>query len=357
MPVNHKHLEPLIDLRSDTVTRPTEAMREAMARAEVGDDVFGDDPTVNRLQERAAEIFGREAALYVPSGTMGNLVCLLSQASPGEEAVVDAWSHIYNKEMGGLSALGGIVPRVVPGENGVLEPESVEAAIYAGAGFHARTALLCLENTHNRGGGAVYPPDRVTELCELAHANGVRVHLDGARIFNAAVRLGRSVRDLTSEFDSLSFCFSKGLGAPVGSMAVGSRELIDRARRIRKTLGGGMRQAGVLAAAALVALEESPKRLHEDHERATRLASAIERLPGLCIDAAAVQTNIVIYDVSGAGMDSAAFLERLREEGVLATPAGPREVRMVTHQDIDDDDIDGAVEALSRITSSVAAVS
>lgn len=347
----------LIDLRSDTVTRPTPAMREAMARADVGDDVFGDDPTVNRLQERAAEIFGREAALYVPSGTMGNLVCLLSQASPGDEAIVEAWSHIYNKEMGGLSALGGIVPRVVPGLGGILEPNTVEAAIHVGGGFHAQTALLCLENTHNRAGGAVYPPDRVTELCERAHAKGVRVHLDGARIFNAAVALGQSVRSLTSEFDSLSFCFSKGLGAPVGSMAVGSRQLIDRARLIRKTLGGGMRQAGILAAAALVALEESPRRLHEDHERARRLAMEIEQLPGLRLDASSVRTNIVIYDVSGTGMNSAAFLKRLRDEGVQATPAGEHEVRMVTHQDIDDGQIDAALDALRRITLDAVAVS
>lgn len=347
----HRELsERPIDLRSDTVTRPTPAMREAMARADVGDDVFGDDPTVNRLQERAAEIFGREAALYVPSGTMGNLVCLLAQASPGEEAIVEAWSHIYNKEMGGLSALGGIVPRVVPCEGGILDPDVVEAAIHREGGYHAQTALLCLENTHNRAGGAVYPPERVTELCERAHAKGVRVHLDGARIFNAAAALGRPVRELTSSFDSLSFCFSKGLGAPVGSMAVGSRELIDKARLIRKMLGGGMRQAGVLAAAALVALEESPGRLHEDHERAGRLARALEKLPGLRIDASSVATNIVIFDVSGTGMDSARFLKLLRENHVLATPAGTHAVRMVTHRDLDDSCIDAAIEALGRIT-------
>lgn len=345
--------EKLIDLRSDTVTRPTPAMREAMARAEVGDDVFGDDSTVNALEERAAEIFGREAALYVPSGTMGNLVCLMSQAAPGDEAVVEAKSHVYNAEMGGLSALGGLVPRVVPGENGILDAEAVAAAITTGPKFRAHTALLCLENTHNRAGGSVYPPERVSELCNLAHEKGIRVHLDGARIFNASVALGRPVDELTAEVDSLSFCFSKGLGAPVGSMAVGSGELIDKARRIRKTLGGGMRQAGVIAAAARVALEESPKRLHEDHERAARLARSIEAMPGLRIDAASVKTNIVIYDVAGTGLDSAAFLKRLREEGVMALAVGASEVRMVTHQDIDDADLDAAIAALERMTEGV----
>lgn len=341
--------EPLIDLRSDTVTRPTPAMREAMAAAEVGDDVFGDDPTANGLQERAAEIFGRDAGLFVPSGSMGNLICLRCHADAGDEAIVEARSHIYNFEMGGISAIAGIVPRVVPGRGGILEPADVEAAVQTSPGFRSRTRLLCIENTHNVAGGAVYPTERVRELCDLAHRFEIRVHLDGARIFNAATALGQSVREITSGFDSISFCFSKGLGAPIGSMILGTREFIEEARRFRKLLGGGMRQVGVIAAAARVALEESPSRLHEDHARASRLAEAIDGIPTLEIDAGSVRTNIVIFGIAKTGMNSLRFLESLREEGVAAVPMGKHHVRMVTHRDVDDAGIEHAIEALGRV--------
>lgn len=258
----------IIDLRSDTVTKPSPEMRRAMAEAEVGDDVFMEDPTVNRLQERAAQIFGREAALFVPSGTMGNLTCIVVHTRPGQEVICEEKGHIYNYEMASMSALAGVLPRVISAEDGIMSWEQISRAIRPRIYSRAQTALISLESSHNMAGGTVYPTDLAHEICGCAHDVGIAVHLDGARIFNAATYLGENVREVTKTFDSVQFCLSKGLGAPVGSVIVGSKAFIDRCRSIRKMLGGGMRQAGVLAAAGLIALEKGPKRLRIDHENA-----------------------------------------------------------------------------------------
>jgi len=265
----------VIDLRSDTVTKPSPAMRRAMAEAEVGDDVYLEDPTVNRLQARAAEIFDREAGLFVPSGSMGNLISIMAQTVRGQEVICEAAGHIYNYEMASMSAIGAVLPRVIPAEDGIMSWEQISAAIREKSYARAQTALVALENTHNMAGGTVYPTHLAHEICEKAHGTGINVHLDGARIFNAAMHLGQSVAEITRGFDSVQFCFSKGLGAPVGSMIVGSGDLVERCRVIRKMLGGGMRQVGVVAAAAEIGLEEGPKRLHIDHENARLLAEGV----------------------------------------------------------------------------------
>src|SRR5262245_44636975 len=273
-----------IDLPSDTVTRPSPAMRRAMAEAEVGDDVFLEDPTVNRLQERAAAIFGREAALYVPSGSMGNLTCIMAHTRPGQEVICETNGHVYNYEMGALASVAGLLPRVVNGEDGLLTWAAIAQAIRPRVYYRPQTALICLENTVNMAGGTVYPTALASEICDRAHEREVHVHLDGARVFNAATYLKEDVAAMTAKFDSVQFCLSKGLGAPVGSMVVGSREFIDRCRSLRKMLGGGMRQAGVLAAAGLLALQEGPKRLQEDHDHARLLAERLARVPAVTLD-------------------------------------------------------------------------
>jgi len=341
--------EKVIDLRSDTVTKPSPAMRRAMAEADVGDDVYLEDPTVNRLQARAAEIFGKQAGLFVPSGSMGNLACIMAQAQRGQEVICEAAGHIYNYEMAAMSAIGGVLPRVIAAENGIMTWERIAPAIREKAYYRPQTALVALENTHNMAGGTVYPTRVAHDICDRAHRAGLKVHLDGARVFNAAVYLGETVADMTRRFDSVQFCFSKGLGAPVGSMIVGSTELIERCRVIRKTLGGGMRQAGVLAAAALVALEEGPKRLHVDHENAQRLAQGLAQIPRIQIDVEKVQTNIVIYDVGETGWGSAEFLRRLADRRVLGGPVDARRVRMVTHLDVERADIDQALRVIGEV--------
>ncbi len=340
----------MIDLRSDTVTKPNAKMRRAMAEAEVGDDVFREDPTVNRLQIKAAQLFEREGALFVPSGSMGNLIAIACHARPGHEVICEGHSHIYNYEMGSMSAVAGTLPRVVDGEDGILSWENIERAIAPKVDYHAQTGLICLENTHNMAGGTIYPTELSRAICDRAHERGLPVHLDGARIFNAAVALRASVAEITRGFDSVGFCLSKGLGAPVGSLVLGSKDFIERARRVRKMLGGGMRQAGILAAAGLVALEDSPAGLHEDHENARWLAERLTELRGVNINPAKVVTNIVIFDVTGTGMNSYAFLGRLAAEGVLAIPVDMDLVRMVTHCDVSRADVEKAVEAMRKIT-------
>ncbi len=343
----------LIDLRSDTVTRPTAAMRRAMAEAEVGDDVYGEDPTVNRLQERAAELFEKEAALFVPTGSMGNQIAVKLHTRPGTEVVIEERGHIYNYEMAAMSAVSGALARPVKSGDGsgVLTWAEVRAAVHANDApyYVAPTSLLAIENSHNLAGGAVMTRERTEELCDGAHALGLRVHLDGARIFNAAASLGETVASLSRPADSVMFCLSKGLGAPVGSMLLGTRAFIEEARRWRKLLGGGMRQAGVLAAAGLVALEETPPRLVEDHANARRLAEGVAGLPGVAADPEKVQTNIVIFDVSGTGLAADHICERLRREhGVLASGFGPS-IRMVTHYDVSRADIESALQALKKV--------
>jgi threonine aldolase len=339
----------IIDLRSDTVTKPSPAMRLAMAEAEVGDDVYLEDPTVNRLQARAAEIFSREAGLFVPSGSMGNLTCIMAQAEHGQEVICEAAGHVYNYEMASMAALGGVLPRVIPATDGIMTWEQIAPAIREKIYTRPQTALVALENTHNMAGGTVYPTRLAHTICDKAHEAGLKVHLDGARIFNAAVHLGQEVAELTKKFDSVQFCFSKGLGAPVGSMIVGSRQLIERCRGIRKMLGGGMRQVGVLAAAALVALEEGPKRLHVDHENAQILAHGLERIPRIRIHAEKVQTNIVVYDVGETGLSSSQFLQQLSTRQVLGGPIDSRRVRMVTHLDVDRNDIEQALKVIGEV--------
>lgn len=342
----------MIDLRSDTVTKPTPAMRRAMAEAEVGDDVYGEDPTVNRLQERAAELFEKEAALFVPTGSMGNQIAVKLHTRPGTEVVIEERGHIYNYEMATMAAVSGTLARPVKSSDGtgILTWADIECALHTGGAYYvAPTALVALENSHNLAGGRLLTRERTEEICERAHALRLPVHLDGARIFNAATALDESVASLARPVDSVMFCLSKGLGAPVGSMLLGTRRFIEEARAWRKLLGGGMRQAGVLAAAGLVALEESVPRLAEDHRNARRLAEGVAELPGILVDPESVETNIVIFDVSATGTPSAELCARLeREHGVLAHGFGTG-IRMVTHYDVSRDDIESALDALRAV--------
>jgi threonine aldolase len=341
----------MIDLRSDTVTKPTPAMRRAMAEAEVGDDVYGEDPTVNRLQERAAAIFEKEAALFVPTGSMGNQIAIKLHTRPGTEVVIEERGHIFNFEMAAMAAISGTLARPVRSVDGsgILTWDEIEAAIHVGGAYYvAPTALIALENSHNLAGGTLLPRARTEEIATRAHKLGLPVHLDGARIFNAAAALSESVADLARPVDSVMFCLSKGLGAPVGSMLLGSADFIAEARRWRKVLGGGMRQAGVLAAAALVALEETPARLHEDHLNARRLAEGLAELPGVGVDPERVATNILIFDVTGTARTADEICARLQERGVLASGFGPS-IRMVTHYDVSSEDIETALRELRAI--------
>lgn len=324
-----------IDLRSDTVTRPTPEMRRAMAEAEVGDDVYGEDPTVNRLEQRAAEIFGKQAALFVPSGTMGNTIAIKLHTTHGQEVICEARAHVMDYELAMMAWFSGCLARPVFAPDGVLRWEHIEPRIRRHSPFWAPTSLIVLENTHNMAGGVVTPKEVMDEICDRAHELGIKVHLDGARIFNAATYLGVSVRALCEKCDTVMFCLSKGLGAPVGSMLVGSAEDIARARLYRKRLGGGMRQVGVLAAAGLIALEKMPHRLQEDHQNARLLAEELADAPGIRLDPPRPQTNIVILDIGETGLSSEEFCTRLRQRGVLASAAGPNRIRLVTHFDVD----------------------
>lgn len=344
----------MIDLRSDTVTRPTPAMRRAMAEAEVGDDVYGEDPTVNRLQERAAEIFGKESALFLPTGSMGNQIAVKLHTKPGQEVVIEERGHIYNYEMAAMAAISGTLARPVKSRDGSgqLTWEEISGAIHANDApyYVARTGLITLENSHNLAGGTVMSAERTDRICEQARELNIPVHLDGARVFNAAVALNDTVANLSKSVDSVQFCLSKGLGAPVGSMLVGSKEFIKEARAWRKLLGGGMRQVGVLAAAALIALEETPERLPVDHENARLLADGIADLPGCSIDPERVQTNIVIFDVSDAKLSAAEICARLKEQSILASPFG-NSIRMVTHYDVSRENIETTIRTLEKIVS------
>jgi threonine aldolase len=334
----------IIDLRSDTVTRPTPAMREAMARAEVGDDVYGEDPTVNRLQARVAELLGKEAGLFVPSGTMANQVSLGVLTRPGDEIICDAGAHCISFEAGALAALWGVQARTIAAQRGLLQPREVEAAIRPGDYHYARTRVVEIENTHNRGGGAVYPLEQVRALGALARARGLELHLDGARLWNACAASGVAPADYAAPATTVSVCLSKGLGAPAGSVVCGSRDLVVEARRLRKRLGGGMRQAGILAAAGLHALDHHLARLSEDHANARRLAEGLAALPGASLPFP-VETNLVF--VAFEGRRSADLSRRLAEVGVLANPEGSREdmLRFVTHLDVSRADVE---EALAR---------
>jgi threonine aldolase len=328
-------LDGVVDLRSDTVTRPTAEMRRAMAEAEVGDDVYGEDPTVNRLEKRAAEIFGKEAALFVPTGCMGNLIAVKIWTHHGDEVICEERSHVNLYELASMSAIAGCMPRVARGADGILTWKEIEVVIRPKIYYDSQTALICLENTSNMAGGTVYPTAQLEEICDRAHAMGLKVHLDGARIFNAATALGESVKQMTRKVDSVMFCLSKGLGAPVGSMVAGTKAFVEKARIYRKMFGGGMRQAGVIAAAGLIALEKSPARLHIDHENAKRLAEGIAEIPGLKIDPKKVRSNIVIFDCSKAGMTAVELCDALHPQGIWAQDTALYAVRVVTHCDVD----------------------
>jgi threonine aldolase len=341
----------MIDLRSDTVTKPTPGMRAAMAAAEVGDDVFGDDPTVIRLQERALEIFEREAALWVPSGCMANEIAVKLHTQPGQEIITEERGHILNFELGAAAVISGVTIRPVKSADGSghLTWEEIEPALHIDPPYYvAPTGLICLENTHNFAGGSVMTAEHCRGICENARSAGLPVHLDGARIFNAAAALNVSVAELSRHCDSVMFTLSKGLGAPAGSVLLGTKEFIREARVWRKRLGGGMRQIGILAAAGLIALEEGPKRLNEDHENAKNLAKGLAEIPGISIDVERVVTNIVIFDISGTGKRLGEVIDRLRVKNVLAVGFGNL-VRMVTHRDVDDSDIKTTVDICNSI--------
>ncbi len=338
----------VIDLRSDTVTRPTPGMRKAIADAEVGDDVFGEDPTVNHLQELCAELTGHEAGLFVPSGSMGNEIAISVHTRPGDEVIAEADSHIVNYELSAMATFAGVLPRTIPSEQGWLSVEQVKRAIRPRAYYNARTGLIVLENTHNMKGGSIYPQDEALRVIEYAQEQKIPVHLDGARVFNAAAAHKQSVQELTSRFDSVMFCFSKGLGAPIGSMLVGSREFIEEARIVRKRMGGGMRQVGVLAAACLYALQHHVERLIEDHANAKRLAQALAELKGVRVTPP--ETNIVICELTN--MPASRFTRELQSQGVLALPISETRVRMVTHLDVSSEDITQAITAIGAVFSS-----
>jgi len=346
-------MNPIVDLRSDTVTKPNAAMRKAMAEAEVGDDVYREDPTVNRLQERAAEIFEREDGLFVPSGSMGNQTAIKVHTHHGQEVICEERAHIYNVEMATMAAFAGCLARPVFAPDGILTWDLIAPHVRAKTQNRARTGLVSLENTANLAGGSVYPTEVTERICEEVHAVGLPVHLDGARIFNAAVALRRSVAELTRGFDSVMFCFSKGLGAPVGSMLVGCRKFIEEARLVRKMLGGGMRQVGVLAAAAQVALEESPKRLHIDHANAKFLTEGLAEIPGIAIDPSKVVSNILFLDVSRSGLTSFEISQRLAAQGVLANGVTPASMRMVTHCDVDRGGCERALQVMRQVLGQV----
>lgn len=339
----------IIDLRSDTVTQPSPEMRRAMAEAEVGDDVFGDDPTLNRLQEQVAALLGKEAALFTPSGTMANIISILAQTQPGDEVIVERESHTFNYEVAGAAVIGGIQLNPIPGQRGILNPDQIAANIRHRDVHVPPTRLICLENTHNRGGGSIYPLPVIQAIHRLAQQHQLTMHLDGARLFNACVATGLQPLDYARCFDSVMFCFSKGLGAPIGSIVAGNKEFIERAHRFRKMLGGGMRQLGILAAAALFALEHNIERLAEDHEHAKMLAMGLAHVAGFHIDPDHVETNIVIFDVARTGRTAAEVIRKFADHGIWLVPFGPTLVRAVTHLNVARADIERTIRVANEL--------
>jgi threonine aldolase len=342
----------IIDLRSDTLTQPTDAMREAIFKADLGDDVFGEDPSTIRLEEKAAELMGKEAALLVSSGTMGNLVSLLTHCGRGDEVILGSEAHIFYYEVGGMAGLGGIFPHTVANQpDGTMLLEDIKGAIRDDNVHHPRTRLICLENTHNRCNGNPLSVEYTVAVVDMASRSGLKVHLDGARIFNAAVALNVEAAELTRGVDSVSFCLSKGLSAPIGSVLCGSGEFVAEAKRIRKSLGGGMRQTGIIAAAGIVALDEMRDRLAEDHANARLFADEVSRIPGIAVDLKSVQTNIVFFDITDNRMEDAVIINKLEEKGIKLLPLGPSHFRIVTHFGITREDIEKTLEVLQEIMS------
>ena len=338
-----------IDYRSDTVTLPTEEMMEAIGSAELGDDVFREDPTVNRLEQLAAEKMGKEAALLVTSGTQANLISLMSNSNPGELVILESESHIYWYEVGGISRIAGLLPWPVKSDMGALDPKDIENAIQPRDIHFPEPAVICIENTHNRHGGTIVNPLQMKAISEVAHKHNMKFYMDGARIFNAAVELKIDVKELTKHVDNLMFCLSKSLCCPIGSLLVGTSGFIERARKLRKVLGGGMRQAGIIAAPGIVALEKMIDRLEEDHRNARRLAEGIAKIEGVKIDLNRVQTNIVCYDISDLGLSAEMFVLKLKEKGILALPLTNNKVRMVTHRGIEAEHINKSAEVIENI--------
>jgi len=340
----------VIDLRSDTVTLPTEEMLEAIRHAKLGDDVFMEDPTVKKLEEMAAKKMGKEAALLVTSGTQANLVSLMSNTKRGDMVILEAQAHMYWYEVGGLSAIAELLPWPLKSPLGALNPKDVEAAIRPKNIHFPEPTLVCIENTHNRHGGTVTTPDQIQGISKVAKAHGLKLYMDGARIFNAAIALEVDVKELTQHLDNLMFCLSKGLSCPVGSLVVGTQEFIDKARKIRKVLGGGMRQAGIIAAPGIVALEKMIDRLEEDHVNARRLAAGLSKIEGVSVDMDRVQTNMVLVDISRLGVTDDLFLSKLKKNGVLALTNAKNKVRMVTHRGIEKEHIEKAITAVENVT-------
>ncbi|WP_342347634.1 GntG family PLP-dependent aldolase [uncultured Nitrospira sp.] len=340
-----------IDLRSDTVTKPTPAMREAMAQAEVGDDVYGEDPTVNRLEAMAAELLGKEAAVFVPSGVMGNQLALRLHTRPGDEVIVDSTSHLIRYEGGSASSLSGVQLCCVPGDRGRLSPESVEAAIRPKGLHNPPSTLVCLEQTHNVGGGSIYSLETINRIAEVACTHGLALHLDGARLFNAVISTGVAAADYARPFDTVSFCLSKGLGAPIGSLVVSDTARVQALRRLRKVFGGGMRQVGILAAAGVYALEHHIARLAEDHANAHYLATLLQDIPGVVVNVKDVETNMVMFQVPRSSKTTDELLADCREAGVLLNAMGDRAFRVVTHLDVNHEDMDAAGRIFSRVLS------
>jgi threonine aldolase len=338
----------MIDLRSDTVTRPTAAMRRAMAEAEVGDDVYGEDPTVNRLEQRAAEILGKEAGLFVPTGTMGNTIAIKIHTQHGQEVICESRAHILDWELAMTAWFSGCLVRPIHAEDGILRWDAISQVVRRASPHAAPTGLIEIENSHNMAGGIAYPMDVIHDIAGHAHEMGIAVHMDGARIFNAACHLNKPVRELAAPVDTVMFCLSKGLGAPVGSMVVGTGEAIARGRLYRKRLGGGMRQAGVLAAAGLIALEEMPHRLGEDHVNARFLATELSKIDGVQIDPQRVQTNILIFDITKTGLTIPEISARLKARGVVMSSANARQMRAVTHYDVTREDCATAAAAFAE---------
>jgi threonine aldolase len=342
-------MKEFVDLRSDTVTKPTFAMRKAMAEAEVGDDVFGEDPTVNALQEKVAKILGKETSIFVPSGTMANQLAIKSHTQPGDEVIIEATGHPYNFEGGAGAALSGIQFYCIRGTRGILDPSQIDEAIRPDDHHFPPTRLICLENTHNRGGGSIYPVEKMKEIFQLTRSKGLLVHLDGARLWNASVATGVRPHEYAQWADSVSVCLSKGLGTPIGSLVAGPRKFIDRVHRFRKMFGGGMRQVGIIAAAGIYALDHHVDRLREDHENAKRLAFGLEEIRGVSIHPEQVETNIIIFDITGTGKTAFQVRDEVKKEKVLIHALGKTQIRLVTHLDVSEGDVDTTLGVFRRI--------
>jgi threonine aldolase len=342
-------MKDFIDLRSDIVTKPTPAMRKAMAEAEVGDDVFGEDPTVNVLQKKVAKILGKEASIFVPSGTMANQLAIKSHTQPGDEVIIEATFHPYNFEGGASAALSGIQFFCLKGIRGILDASQIEEAIRPDDHHFPVTRLICLENTHNRGGGSIYPVEKIAEIGRCAKSKGLLLHLDGARLWNASVATGIKPHEYAKWTDSVSVCLSKGLGAPIGSMVSGSKTFIDRVHRFRKMFGGGMRQVGIIAAAGIYALDHHIERLKEDHRNAKRLALGLKEVNGVSINPEHVETNIAIFDIAETGMTAAQVTDEMKKKGVLIHSVGKTQIRLVTHLDVSSEEIETALKAFKKI--------